>query len=298
MASSMNTAGRTKRWLMILALISAFVTVESAYAQRVGGGRGRRPTRPDKPRNVDQDRRDEKPAPGRQIGWVMRLKAAKKKDIEKDEKLMGFLTIKPYDKKQRIVKLRVRRGDETPVLLGEHEFELEQLGKLLEKGLHVAASWDFLNEKEAEKKRGGKKVLRKLELLTIEVEGVVKGVEDDVVEIYGKPVDKGRWPDYVPDEKPGAMPEEVKKSMLKLKLLDDVSTFRTADTSDARLSDFKEDDEVRVHLVYAGRRTGILVGLRTKDASDAPPEQEPGDNRPPPRPRQPKPRGRGGASGG
>lgn len=297
MTSSTRTARSGKNWLAFVALVAVFFVADAASAQIAGGGRGGRRGKPPKekepPRGEQQE--DEKPAPGRQVGWVLRLKAATEKDVEKDEDLMGFLSVKPYEKKGRIVKLRVRKNNDVRIELGDHKFELEDLGKILGKGMHVAASWDFLNEKEAEKKRGGKKVLRKLELVTIEVEGEVKEIKDDMVTVYGKPINKARWPDYQPDDKPGTMPDEVKKMALDLKLMEDISKFRTTDSDDAGLSDFKEGDEVRLRVVFAGRKTGILVAMRSKDASDVPETKEDeGGDRPPargPRPRQPGRRG-------
>ena len=247
MKSFLGSPYLSVRWVVMAALAVTLLYADTSSAQVK-----RRPRRPerDTPPPPQRNDKEEKPAPGRQEGWVLRLKAADEEDVKEDEKLMGFISIKPYAKGARVLKLRVYRDDDVQIVLGDHKFELESLGSLLEKGLHVAASWDFLSEAEAEKKRGGKKVLRKLELLPTEIEGEVKEITDDLVVIYGRPVNKANWPDYVPDDKPGAMakPEEVKRYAVKLKLVEDVSKFRTAETNEARLSDFKVDDKVRVRV--------------------------------------------------
>ena len=277
-------------------------------AQRPGGGRrrgptggGRQPKEP--PTRRDQDRDQKAPAPGSQAGYIFRYKAADDDDKKEDADLLGTLKIKPYGKKTSILALQVRRSDDLRIMLGEHQFEIDELEKVLRKRLDVTAEWDFLDPDSKREDKYKKKVLRSLTFKTTEVQGEIEELLDGGRAIvYGVPTDDRPWPDYVPDDDQTAdmQKKKVRKKKLKLYVVDDVTKFFTEDSEDADLSDFKQGDKVRVTVVYAGVKPGFLVKMHPPgvDQPSAGRGDEPDREPDRPTPTGPRPGGRGRAPQG
>ncbi|MCA9254878.1 MAG: hypothetical protein KDA33_04540, partial [Phycisphaerales bacterium] len=232
-------------------------------------GGGRQPKEPPRPRDPDQS--DRAPAPGTQTGYILKYKAADDEDRKESPDLIGVLKIKPYGKKTTVLSLLVRRTDDLKVMLGEHQFENDDLEKFFRKRLDVSVEWDFLDPDSKRDDKFKKKVLRTLTFKTTEVKGEIEEVlEGGRVIVDGVPINDLQWPDYVPDENQTADMDKkkVRHKKLKLMAIDDVSKLFTEETEDAEFSDFKQGDKVQVTIVYAGLKPGYLVKMRPPGVSE------------------------------
>lgn len=299
----MNASG-TRRLHMFGILCAVFagvllVDAEAADAQMGGGrsrGGGRRPTKkPNTPPPADQPQDVE--APGQQVGRIIKFKGAK--EGEEDETLLGTLSVQPFKKGGKTLKLLVRKSDTLRIDIGDTKIEGDEILEYLWKGLHCTAGWAF---EDSDAKKPKKKALRTLKLDTLAVVGKLDSIEDNVITLKARPANGQDWPDLIAKLDSGADPSRGKKKVvlrkLKLKILENVSKFEDAKKDPLDLGEFEVGKDVDATIVL-GRPFGILVVLQSPTAEnrekpDEPqtPRDEGGGGKHPGRPRRPGARGR------
>ncbi len=282
-------ATRRARVLGILCAVFACVLLVGAEAAdaQMGGGRrrGGGGGRPKKPKGPTQDVPEQADAPGQQTGRIVKFKPAK--EDEEDENLLGMLSVRPFRKGQKTLKMSVRRADTLRIELGDAKIEGEDILEYMWKGLHCTAGWAFENP---DKKKPKKKELRSLRLDSLIVSGKIDKIEDDLIVIKARPKNGQNWPDLAAKQDPGKNPTTKKKIILrklKLKILEDVSKFVDAKKEELDLDEFEVGKKVDATVVY-GRPFGILLVLQSSTADDKP--QEAGE---PEKPRDEGNRGKG-----
>ena len=313
------------RFVCALAACLLFVIADSALAQRGGGGRrpatgsgGSKPAQPvaKGPKQPTQSRADE---PGTLRGVIAKFEPA---SDEKDEDLIGLLTVKPVEMGQKSLKLQIRRSDKgddpndskndpTEISLGEHKFDPELYATVLWKGLYCEVSWDWLRkEGDPENKKPTIRQLKRLTFDTIEVEGKIEEIEGEFLTIKGKPASDREWPELEGKESSSGRPKptsdsgktkHVVEKKLRVKVFDDVTKFTDKGDQALDMGDFAVDQQVTARIVYGkSNGEGILVKLSSLTAEEKK-EPDNGRNTRPAGPRaQPPaggPRTRGGGRG-
>ena len=278
--------------MLVATLVMTFTT--DAFAQRAGGGPRKRPSRDNKQPPPKQEKTGA-PSPGRTEGTIYKFTPADEDDLKEDEKMVGTLKIRPFEEGARVLTLLVRDTEDLKIMLGDHEFEHDEMTFYFQKHLHVEVDWGYLNPDS--KRKNKKKELRSLRFQTTEIEAEVEEVRDIGVEVRGVPLNKQQWPGYNPPDRnkpPGTQEEErIIPRTLKLKFIEDITKVRNEENEEADMGDFKEGDKVRVTAVYAGSKIGMLVALRPPNVADV----STPDKAPPPRDGRGKPGGRRGRPG-
>jgi len=219
-----------------------------------GGGGPRRPP----PKKPPKDRPS-----GSEQGRLIKFKPAK--ESSEDEDLLGVLSVKAFGNDKKVVRMLVRRSDDLKVRVRDHVFDTEELGDVLWKGLYCTASWRLDNRNPNRKRK--KKELQGLSFDTLDVEGTVYQIDDGMVVVKGVPRGGRQWPDVQakgrsgPNGRPGNRPRRVIRRKLKLKVLEDVTTFLDASGDEMGLDDFEIGQEVEATVVY-GRPYGMVVAMR------------------------------------
>ena len=295
-------------WTFLLMAVLSFVAADIAMAQRPGGRRrGAQPSggQKDAPRPRNPQESERPPAPGTQVGYILKYKESDAEDRKEDEDLIGILKIKPYGKKTTVLTIQVRRTEDLKIKLDEHVFENDALNEVLKSRLDVSVDWDFLDPDSKRDDKYKKKVLRSLTFKTTIVEGEVEEILDGGrVIVSGIPSNSMQWPDYVPPENGQSKSVDAKprKKKLKLRVLDDVSKFFTKDAEESGLSDFNQGDKVLVTVVYAGSKPGFVIKMQPPGMKDPTPAGDDAKGDEPRTPEEPpRPRGggrRGQATGG
>lgn len=286
---------------LALALCLLFVASEEAMAQRSAGGRGGAGGR-GRPQPKQTGQGNKKPDPvSPDTPGVYRGQISKYEPVsdEKDDELVGVLTLKSLDKGAKTLKVQMRRTENFRIQIGGHSIDVESCADLLSKGLCCSANWDWL-PKATDKGKPTVRELRSLTLDTIMVSGVIEEVEGEYITIKARPKDNSDWPDAVAKE--STTPQRGNESKaklavqkkLRLKIVEEVSDFRDAASQSLDLGDFAVEQQIEAVVVY-GKKQGILVELRSLTAA----EPKEGDQAGPRRPEQgggggPRPRGRGG----
>ncbi len=277
-------------WLGCCAALAAMLPSEvlAQGIRRGGGGSknrgGPQAQQPDAPKDI----------PGTMEGRVLKYTAADDGDREKDEDLIGFLKVKPFDKEQKVLTVAVRRGSGLKVELASQNFEVEDLKEILLKGLHITAGWGFVDP-DAKRKV---KELRSLTFNTIEVEGTIEKVEDGMVILKCKPKNNGDWPGIKDDRRPVNANSKTEKRIpfkkLKLKVLEEVAKMVNEEGDEISASDLELEKAVHAKVVFSHGGEGYLLTLGPPDVSVTNEPPGGGETGQPPPPRGPRPR-RGGA---
>jgi len=152
-------ASGTRRVRMLGILCAVFASVllvgaEAADAQMGGGRRrgGRPGGKPKKPKTPPPNQPQEAEAPGQQAGRIIKFKPAK--EGEEDETLLGMLSVRPFQKGKKSLRMSVRRSDTFHISIGGTKIEGEDALEYLWKGLHCTAGWAFQNpDKKKPKKK-------------------------------------------------------------------------------------------------------------------------------------------------
>lgn len=255
--------GRCHRLARVLFVVSiSFLilgTSPSANAQVGGGmsrgGGGKKPKKGPKPKRPEPPRTD---LPGHQKGKILKFKPAK--ENEKDEDLLGVLSVKAFEKGSKSIKMNVRRVDDLQVRVGDHVFDLEEDLDVFWKGLHCTANW-AIADPDARKKV---KELRTLSFDTIEVTGKIYEIKDELIVIKGVPKNGLDWPDSKAKIEKNDKPKRIRLRKLKLKPLEDISKFYDAENEEADLEEFEEDQEVVATVVLG--KPGMIIAIRHPDA--------------------------------
>jgi hypothetical protein len=300
------------RFACALAVCLLFATAETALAQRggrprAGGGGGQKP-KADVPAGSKKPTSTIGKEPGSFRGQIAKFEPT---TDEKDEDLLGYLTIRPTEKGAKTLKLQIRRVEEQQtakndcVSLGTHAFDADAYGDVLWKGLYCDVSWDWLRkEGDSEKKKPTIRVLKKLTFDTIAVEGKIEEVEGEFLTIKVRPAAGREWPDSEGKETPtaGQMGKatdtaKVKQAVakkLRVKIFDDVTAFKDAAKQSLEMGDFAVDQQIVATVVY-GKSDGILVELQSLTAEEKKDGEKPGAKPAgPAQPQQPGGRPRGG----
>ncbi len=233
-----------------------------------GGGRKKGPPKHDE----EQTTVDDRPVGG-ETGWIAGFKSSEE-DEDAGEDFMGILKFKPMGKRVRSFELRVPRDPLPVVELGERsDLDLEEYPDLLAKGLYCTASWksEEADSGDTKKKKKSRmpRDLTQIRFETMDIEGEIAEIKDDVITIKARPKGDQPWPDQLgsagskPDRgagtgKPGRTP--LKK--LKLRVFEDVTRFTDAENEEIDLGNFEKKQSVEATVVY-GKKGGIVVHLRT-----------------------------------
>jgi hypothetical protein len=291
------------RFACVLAVCLAFASADSAMAQRAAGGGGPRPGGkggPKQPANPRQPSGPKTPStvgtePGSFKGQISDFKPAAG---EKDEELIGTLTIRPTEKGAKTVKLVVRKSDNLVIQVGTHKFEPEACAEVFWKGLYCVAEWDWCKEKPTVKE------LKTLTFDSMSVEGKIEAVEGEFVTLKVSPSAGREWPDAEGKEasrqgNETAKPKRPLAKKLKLKIFDEVALFLDGDRKPLDMGDFSAEQTIKAVVVY-GKKEGILVELQSLTSNDSK-EGQPSSPKPSgPTPQQPPgsgPQPRGGRGG-
>lgn len=260
-----------RRISAVVMLIMALAVCDTAFAQ-AGGGRGRagRPGAGPKEGPKQPTKPTEKPieTPGMQTGTIVSYKPATEAEAEKG--IAGYLTVRPFEKKAKLVKLTVFKENEegqpsVSVKVGDHKFEVEDYSQLFWKGLYCTAGWGFKDESAKVKV----KELRTLEFTQLEVSGKILSVEDDTVTIRAVPKNGQNWPHLAAledDSKASTKatappkPKPVRQLKIKLKLVEDVSKLLDAEAEEASLSGFEVGQKIEASIVFS-TKVGMVIKL-------------------------------------
>lgn len=313
MFAKSRTQGRFARIFPAVVATVLLLSAIPAQAQTPAGrGGGKKPTAkkgPIQPRETNTG--NKKLEPGSFSGRIIKFepvdadKGAAKDG--KEENLVGELSIRPFEKGGRLLKVKVFRVDEMHVEVGGHQFEIDEFSQILWKGLMVTAEWRYKDAKERIKE------LKSLTFDTFEIEGEIEKIEDGMVIVQAKPKDGKEWPDANATAAPttiggkgrGApVKDELRRARkLKLKIMEDVTKYLDAARAESDLNEFAANQKIEATIVY-GKPNGMLLALKlpwdgtTPQPGATEPARRGGErgNQPP----GPQPRGRGsrGPTGG
>ncbi len=265
--------GTTCRVTMLLAVCLLLAFADAAFAQRrgVGGRAGRQPPKTSGPtqKQVEVQTIDQ---PGSYRGQISKFQPM---TDDKDEDLIGVLTIRPLLPGSKILKVQVRKTDNLRIAVGGHTFDPESCSDILWKGLYCSAEWDWLKkEGEPEKKKPTIRELRALTFDTLPVEGTVEEMEGEFITLKVKPLEGRDWPDTsarssTASGRTGTAGEtkRVIQKKLRLKVFDDVSAFVDAASQALDVGDFTPEQQVHALVVY-GKKQGMLIELRSMTAEE------------------------------
>jgi hypothetical protein len=242
---------------------------DAAFAQRGrpggdrGGGGGAKPAIAPKKvvetQSIDQ--------PGSYRGQISKFEP---QTSDKDEDLIGVLTIKPLLPGSRTLKVQVRKTENFRISVGSHAFEADACADILWKGLYCTADWDWLRkEDESEKKKPTTRELRSLTFDTLPVVGTIEEMEGEFITLKAKPKEGTSWPDSPPassSSNKNSTPRVPPKS-LRLKVFDEVSTFVDAASQALDVGDFTLKQQIQAVVVY-GKKQGVLIELRSLTAEE------------------------------
>jgi hypothetical protein len=274
-------------------------------AQRAAGGGGQRPGKGGPkvvPKSGGSKTSTVGTEPGSFKGQISKFEPAAG---DKDEELIGTLTVRPTEKGAKTVKMLVRKSDNLVIQAGTHKFEPEACAEVFWKGLYCVAEWDWCKDKSTVKE------LKSLTFDSMSVEGKIEAVEGEFVTLKVSPATGRDWPDVVEGKEPSgpasrqgndsAKPKRPLTKKLKLKIFDDVAAFLDGDRKPVDMGDFSAEQTIRAVIVY-GKKEGILVELQSltstesKEGQPSPPKPAGPTTRQPPG-SGPQPRGGRGIRG-
>lgn len=241
---------------------------------------------------------------GSNYGRIAKYEAAQD---EKDENLVGILTVIPFDKATKTLVLRVHQRDNFTVSLAGKDVKLEDLPDVLTKGLFVTVGWGVEgaegapDEKAKTKKKNGRKNLNILSLDEIPVEGEISKVEGDVLTLRVRPREGAEWR-HVDEERkgsqktqPNARPKPPAVKTFKVKVIDTATVLKDVNGDKIDLGSLQADQPIEATIVPS-MAIGYLHELKVVTGDRLAKVKEPtGPIRPPTR--EEPPRG-GGARGG
>lgn len=264
----------TCRWVVGLAVCILFASADSASAQRGRGGVGRRAqeTKPAGPirGTVDAQSIDQ---PGTYKGQISKFEPL---TSEQDEELIGVLTLRPQVPGSKTLKLQVRKTENLRIVVGSHSFDPEACADILWKGLYCSAEWDwFKKEGESEKKKPTVRELRTLTFESLPVEGTIEEMEGEFITVKVRPREGRDWPDSPAtgsrssNSRSGSEGEtkRVLQKKLRLKIMDEVSSFADAARQALDLGDFTPAQQVMAVVMY-GKKQGVLIELQSLTAEE------------------------------
>jgi len=260
----------TRGWFVPLTVCLLFTAVDAAFAQRRAAGGGGRSRGQSGSTGVTQRQTTEVQSidqPGPYRGQISKFEA---QTSDKDENLIGVLTIRPMARGSKTLKVQVRKTEDFRVSIGGHAFEPEACADILWKGLYCTAEWDWLKlEGEDEKKKPTTRELRSLTFDTMPVEGTIEEMEGEFITLKAKPKDGTLWPDSPPpSSKAGSSSStKVPSKSLRLKVFDEVSAFVDAASQALDVGDFSPKQQIQAVVVY-GKKQGVLIELRSMTAEE------------------------------
>ncbi|MBN2563312.1 MAG: hypothetical protein JXQ75_20520 [Phycisphaerae bacterium] len=272
---------RSGTWslLFVVALCALFVAAEPAAAQLGGGGMrrgGGHKGRDDKGSAKPQDQGPAWQDTGNSRCRIIKFEPAK--TGEEDENLLGVLKVKPIAKDAKMLRLRVRRNEQLSIELAGHQFDLDALEEIPWKGLFCEATWGSPDDDSADdeggkskKRKKNQRDLRSLKFETVEVEGKIVSIENDMILLKVKPKDGKEWPDIEAKQATGsgkapAKPKKVGQRKLRLRMLDAVTSFEAGNNERLDLGDFEVDQRIEATVTCGmGVKVGIMVKLRAPD---------------------------------
>ncbi len=286
------------KFVLALGLCIVFASAETVEAQRgARGGRGRRGARGSQkssPKPREQDQPNASDMPGVQRGQVYKFETVVD---EEDADLVGILKVRPVAKGAKVLKLRVHNRENVRIAVGGHQFAVEMYPEILSKGLFCSADWGFKggddlsqpsdDSKKTKPRKNLPRELRALTFETLEIEGTILEIEDDVMVLKGKPKDDRQWPDIearlARSSKPSSTdgkPPRVSPKKIRLKMLDGMTSFEDAARHALDLGDFEVEQQIEATIVFAGtgKKQGMLVALRSLTAEEREEDEtQPGD---------------------
>lgn len=287
---------RSLRFAPALAACLLMLMAAPGVAQ-LGGGIGGRPgSKPPKAGGGGIKMR----TPEESGSYFGAIRSFKLDDSGRDDDLFGTLTIKPFRKDRKILKLRVFLRDGLSIRIGRMAIEPDQFVEMLTKGLHCTANWQVeRSDDEGRPKRATKykkKDLVSLLISALDVQGKISKIDGDVITLRVKPRGGNDWPDKV-DQASGVTrsgkttpmrKRKVRSKSLKLRIIDDLAELRDGADEDVEFGDLEIGQLIEASVVSAYPKIGYVTRLKTVDALQK--EDDSGRTNPPSR--------RGGRPGG
>ncbi|MCZ6682936.1 MAG: hypothetical protein O7B26_07110 [Planctomycetota bacterium] len=192
---------------------------------------------------------------------------------EADGELAGKLSVRPFRKDRKPLKLRVYRREELIINIGSGSFGVDQFSEVLMKGVYCTVNWENEEPKEGKKKSRKRPQLLSISLNPIAVEGKVVEVDGDILIIKVKPSNGTDWPEIAASINPNATSNKrvtnrkkrIRNKKLKLKVLPDVVSMVDATNATISLEDLEPDMPIEAQVIQ-GRKTGYLVEIKLVDA--------------------------------
>ena len=288
--------------LALLALSVILLAPDSAFAQgprRGGAGSQRHRTQQTGQREPKQKK---EVRPGSEQSTYSKFEPV---NSEKDEELLGILTVKPLS--GGTLKLNVRRAQSLTLMIAGRTFEMDPIPEFLTEGLFCTATWDWdkkpgeeagpADEEKAPRPTAPKR-LQSLSLDTLTVEGTIEEISGDIITIKAKPANGQQWPDIAArlarkPPKATDKPRRVTAKKLRIRIVDSVAAFKDAAEQELSLGDFEIEQKVQATIVYGGsskKRSSLLVTLNsyTAEKKDDGSDVGPSEPRRPQGPSQPR----------
>lgn len=191
---------------------------------------------------------------------------------EADGELAGQLTVKPFRKDLRSLKLRVYRRDDLVVSIGSGSFHVDQFPEVLTKGIHCVASWENEESDAGKRTRHSRKQLLTLTINPVKVEGKIVKIEGDIVTLKAIPVNGADWPEVNESINPNRTPpahtsnakKKIRRKKLKLKVLPDIVKMEDATNAPIGLEDLQADMPIEAEVIQ-GRKLGYLAQIKLVD---------------------------------
>jgi hypothetical protein len=269
-----------------LALCVPLAAVENAQAQGGRGGRGGKSGGGKQQHKAPTVDRSNKPAayvnePGSHKGQIAKFEPT---TSEKDEDLIGLLTVRPSEKGAKTLKLQVRKDGRLKLEVGGKPFDVEACGELFWKGLYCTVNWAYADS-ELGKAKPSLKELRSITFDSLTVQGKIEEIQGDSVTVRGRPKDNREWPDATSKEGGGGTQrsgkantaasdktKQVLPKKLKLKIFENVTSFLDAKRQPLEMGEFGVEQPIEALVVY-GKQQGILVELQSLTAEESKKEE-------------------------
>jgi hypothetical protein len=233
-------------------------------------------------------------------GYIVKYSPSQDSEVED---LLGLLSVKSDDKETKTLKVRVRRRDGLAINVGASKLDLETAPDVLLKGLYCSVSWEY--ELTEGKKKPTQRDLVAITLETMEVEGKVDSVGDDMVILKARPL-SGEWPGAHSEPATGGRLGQSEAKLppirkIRLKPVENVTKYTNSELKQGDPGDFEPGQEIEATVVFGRAKEGMILDLRPPGAGPSGggliPFQ-PGGGRPAPPPPPPRGGGRRKPGGG
>ncbi len=265
------SASKSIKLILAFMAMACFAAPEGLSAQMIGGGGGKK-----RGGGTGGGGGRLKIRPPDQRGSYFSRITRYTPEEEADGELAGKLSVRPFRKDRKPLKLRVYRREELIINIGSGSFGVDQFSEVLMKGVYCTVNWENEEPKEGKKKSRKRPQLLSISLNPIAVEGKVVEVDGDILIIKVKPSNGTDWPEVAASINPNATSNKrvttkkkrIRNKKLKLKVLPDVVSMVDATIATISLEDLEPDMPIEAQVIQ-GKKTGYLVEIKLVDAEAA-----------------------------